>query len=228
MNISCTKKALLFCAFFVMLSIKAQHNYEGLNESGFAINHKVSSSYRLNFSLSSRAYLYQNEVFNYEQRQIDLTHFSTFYLSYNNSLSVGLRYRNRSLFNDSSNEIRFTEQYNFTTSLEPLRFGHRFRLEQRILDQFTVHRMRYRFAVDMPLNGLKLDIGEAYFIAAMEALFSITSAARPEWDHRTTLQLGWLLSESFKLQVGLEYRFEAINIETQQKLFTLISGILNL
>lgn len=228
MSISCTKKAFLFFAFFVMLSIKAQSNFESLNESGFAINHKVSSSYRLNFSLSSRAYIYRDDVFNYEQRQIDLTHFSTLYLSYNESLSLGVRYRNRDLFDDSSNELRFTQQYNFTKSIDPIRFGHRFRLEQRILDQFTIHRMRYRFAADMPLNGLKLDVGEAYLIAAMEALFSTTPVARPEWDHRTTFQLGWLLSESFKLQVGLEYRFEAINIETEQKLFTLISGILNI
>ena len=206
----------------------AQNDFEGLNESSFAINYKQSETYRLNFSVQSRAYIFQDEKFTYQQRQFDITHFSTLFLAYNKSISLGIRYRNRDLFDNNSNELRITQQFNITKKNDPIRFGHRFRAEQRILDDFTIHRLRYRFAVDFPLNGLKVDIGEPYFISAMEALFSTGKATRPEWDHRTTTQIGWLLSKSFKLQFGLEYRFEAVNINTEHKLFTLVSGILSI
>ncbi len=228
MSISCIKRFLvIFFMFGNALGI-AQSDFEGLNETSFAVNYKASETYRFNVSVQSRGYLLQDEKFNYEQRQFDITHFSTAYLNYNKSISIGIRYRNRELFDDSSNELRITEQYNYTKSTEPLRFGHRIRLEQRILSNYTIHRWRYRFAVDLPLNGLKLDIGESYLITAMEALFSTSNATKPEWDHRTTAQIGWLISKSFKLQMGLEYRFEAVNITTEHKLFSLISGILTL
>jgi hypothetical protein len=62
----------------------------------------------------------------------------------------------------------------------------------------------------------------------MEALLSQSSKLKPELDHRTTVNFGWLLTEQLKLQLGLEYRFEAWNIETEQRLFILTSAILNI
>ncbi|MEM9680647.1 MAG: DUF2490 domain-containing protein [Bacteroidota bacterium] len=225
MNISSIKNISFFILLALGYCVMAQSNFESLNESSIALNYKHSETYHLNVSIQSRAYIFQDDQFTYQQRQFDLTHFSTFSLAYNKSVSLGIRYRNRDLFDDNSNELRFTQQFNYTMRREPARFGHRFRLEQRIFDDFTVHRLRYRYAIDFPLNGLKVDVREPYFIGAMEALFSIGSTTRPEWDHRTTVQIGWLLTKSFKLQFGLEYRFEALNIKTEHKLFSLVSGI---
>lgn len=215
----------MFLSCFV---VKAQNDFETFGESEFAINHNVSKPYSVNFALKSRYYLYQDAVFRLEQRQLDVVHFSTLKLNYKYSISFGLQYRNRDIFSDGSNEFRTTQQLNYLKQPFGLRFGHRFRTEQRFLDTQTIYRQRYRFAVDFPLNGEKLDIGEAYFVVSVEALLSLSNISAPELDQRTTAQIGWQLTENLKLQTGLEYRLEALNINTQNKLFILTSAVLKI
>ncbi|WP_452227408.1 DUF2490 domain-containing protein [Lacinutrix cladophorae] len=222
------KKLIYIGLFFCASKSIAQESFESLSESAFSVNHKFSSVYKANFAIKSRAYIYQNDNLRYKQRQVDIVHFSTYSLNHNNSLSLGIQYRNRDLFEDKSNELRLTQQYNFTKKRLSKRFGHRFRVEQRFLEAITVHRIRYRFALDFPLKGDQLDINEAYFISSMELLNSMNALSAPEIDHRTTVQIGWLLSEKINLQAGLEYRFEAFNIITEQKLFILTSAILKI
>jgi hypothetical protein len=195
-----------------------------LGESSFAVDHKVSNSYSFNFAARSRYYLFKNDDFTVENRQIDLVHFSTLKLNYNHSLSLGIQYRFRDLFTDVSNELRITQQFSYTKQNLALRFGHRFRLEQRFFDIITIFRSRYRFALDFPLKGEKLDVGESYLVVYMEALLSQSNKIKPILGHRTTTQIGWLLTERLKIQVGLEYRLEAFNIQTQEKLFILTSA----
>jgi hypothetical protein len=133
------------------------------------------------------------------------------------------------LFSDNSYELRITEQFNYNKKLPfGVRYGHRIRSEQRIFENETIFRQRYRFAIDFPLNGEKLEVGEAYFVGAFEGLLSLGKLSKPEIDQRTTAQIGWQLSENLKLQTGLEYRFEAFNIKTQNLLFILTSAILRI
>lgn len=206
----------------------SQNDFETLGESSLAADHKVSKTYSVNFAARSRYFIYRNEGFEFKNKQIDLVHFSTLKLNYNRSLSVGIQYRFREAFGGSSNELRLSQQFNYTKQNLALRFGYRFRLEQRILEHVTIWRSRYRFALDFPLNGEKLDIGEGYLVTSMEALLSVAIENKPEFDHRTSAQIGWLISENLKLQTGLEYRFEAFNLETEYRLFVSTSVILQL
>lgn len=206
----------------------SQDNFESLGESAFAINYKVSSGYHNHFTVRDRYYIFRRDEFRFKNRQIDLVHFSTWSLNFNQILSLGIQYRFRENFEEGRNELRLSQQYNFTKRNEAVRFGHRFRLEQRIFDKLTILRYRYRFALDLPLSGQKLDVGEAYFIGAIEGLLSQSKKIKPELDYRTTCHFGWLITAKLRLQLGLEYRFEAWNIYTQQSLFLLSSAILNL
>lgn len=216
---------LLLCCFKVV----PQSDFETLGESSLDVNHKFSQNYSINTSVRSRYYLYKDLQFTFEQRQIDVAHFSNFKLNYNHDLSFGIQYRNRGLFSNSANELRITEQFNYNKKLQfGIRLGHRIRSEQRLLNTETIFRQRYRLAIDFPLNGEKLDIGEAYFVAALEGLLSLSEISKPEIDQRTTAQVGWQLSETLKLQTGLEFRFEAFNIKTQNLLFVLTSVILKI
>ena len=104
--------------------------------------------------------------------------------------------------------------------------GIAFDLNNAFLEDITILRSRYRFALDFPLNGEKLDVGETYFITSMEALLSKGKNIKLEIDQRTTLQIGWLFSEKLKFQLGLEYRFEALNISNEEKFFILTSLII--
>lgn len=225
---SYTKYLLCILACFVGLQAYSQSNFDTLGESSFAINKTISSQYKFNFALRSRYFLYQDDSFNFENRQVDVVHFSTFNLDYNHALSLGIQYRLREDIDGGSNELRLTQQFNYTKKNEALRFGHRVRVEQRILDAFTIFRTRYRFALDFPLNGEKLNVGEGYIIMTTEGLLSLAKTLKPEINHRTTAQIGWLTSERLKLQFGVEYRFEAFNINTEEKLFLLTSAILKI
>lgn len=125
------KKLIGFIALFSCFVVKAQNNFETLGESQFAINHNVSKQYSVNVALKSRYYLYKDASFGFEQRQLDVVHFSTFKLNYKYHISFGLQYRNRDVFSDSSNEFRTTQQFNYLKQRFGVRYGHRFRTEQR-------------------------------------------------------------------------------------------------
>jgi hypothetical protein len=133
-------------------------------------------------------------------------------------------YRNRDLFEDSSNEFRITSQLNIKGVGDHLRVGHRFRIEQRFFTGLTVHRLRYRIALDLPLNGYKLDLGEFYLTSATSLLWNISKDI-PELDNRTSVQIGWFYSKSLKLQIGLEHRFNEINRASNHDMFLLTSAI---
>lgn len=216
---------------FIIISCSlthAQNNFEYFGESAFALNHSVSQKYKVNFALRSRYYLFKQGSILYKQRQIDIFHFSTLKLNYHHDLSLGAYYGSRGVFDEGSNEIRFTQQFNYKHQKLSFRYGHRFRTEQRILDTRTIFRQRYRFSIDFPLNGEKLNIGEPYLIAAVEGLLSLSKDRKPELDERTTVQIGFQLSENLKLQTGLDCRLEAINISTNKILFLLTTAILKI
>jgi hypothetical protein len=216
---------------FIIISCSithAQNNFEYFGESAFALNHSVSQKYKVNFALRSRYYLFKQGSILYKQRQIDIFHFSTLKLNYHHDLSLGAYYGSRGVFDEGSNEIRFTQQFNYKHQKLSFRYGHRFRAEQRILDTRTIFRQRYRFSIDFPLNGEKLNIGEPYLIAAVEGLLSLSKDRKPELDERTTVQIGFQLSENLKLQTGLDCRLEAINISTNKILFLLTTAILKI
>ncbi|MFP4844268.1 DUF2490 domain-containing protein [Winogradskyella sp. PE311] len=220
------KQTLVTIVCFIGVILHSQNDFEGLGETAIALNHEATSNYKMNFALRSRYYIHREPKFSFETRQLDFVHFSTLNLDYNHSISGGIQYRLREVIDGGSNELRLTQQFNYTKKSEAMRFGHRVRFEQRILEQLTIFRSRYRFALDIPLNGEKLDVGERYFVISMETLLSNGRLIKPELDHRTTAQLGWLISEKLKLQLGLEYRFESLNISIEEKLFILTSFIL--
>ncbi len=219
--------SLSFLFFFSKVTL-AQNGFAVLNESNLAFNHKASTSYKLNFSLKSRNYLYENDIAIYRQRHMEIGHFSTFSVSLKSSLSLGVLYRNRDWFENFENEFRTTLQYNIKSIKDQFRFGHRIRAEQRFFESRTVHRFRYRLAFDIPLKGEKLNQGETYFVSTAEFLWSLAKQEKPVFDNRWSAQIGWLLSKSTKLQLGLEYRFDRFNLGSQQSLFMLTSAIFNI
>ena len=91
-----------------------------------------------------------------------------------------------------------------------VRWGHRFRTEQRFRGDAgeplaLTYRHRYRVGVERPLAGRSLDFGEWYFTASVELLLSAERfAARPTAvDVRPFVSLG-----RNDVELGLEYRRE--------------------
>ena len=91
-----------------------------------------------------------------------------------------------------------------------VRWGHRFRTEQRFRGDVgeplaLTYRHRYRVGIERPLAGRSLDFGEWYFTASVELLLSAERfAARPTAvDVRPFVSLG-----RNDVELGLEYRNE--------------------
>ncbi|WP_262710719.1 DUF2490 domain-containing protein [Cognatitamlana onchidii] len=222
-------KALFFSLLFTCsLKVLGQSNFVGTGETGFTLKHRVSKKYSMAFLIRNRYMLYKDRNFEYDNRQLHFIHFSTYNFNYTHSLSLGLDYRNQELFEIGVNEFRITEQFNYIKQKLGVRYGHRVRAEQRFIENQTFYRQRYRFAVDFPVNGEKLDIGEAYLIFSTEALWSVSKTLKPFFEQRLTSQIGWQLLESLKLQIGLDYRLEAFNIASIHNLFVLTSAILKI
>ena len=218
MNTSCIKLLL-----FVILSVNffgyGQNDFEMLHENAFSLRHSFSKNYNANFELSSRAFAYTDEDFVYNLQQLQISHFSTFKLDLKQSLALGLLYRNREAFEDSSNEIRLTQQYNLKSISRTFRLGHRFRSEQRFYNDFTAFRFRYRFAIDVPLQGLKLDVGETYLILTNEGLLSTAKNAKPEIGYRISPSIGLQASNDLTIEFGIELRLSELNINTRESIF---------
>ena len=208
---------------------QGQDNLTGYWQPQIGVNYKVSNNYSHNFSLAKRTFILRDSDTEFTIRQLDLAHFSNLKIRSNQSVGIGIQYRFRGLFDDTAeNELRLIQQYNITKSNRGLRFGNRFRSEQRITNSLTIHRFRYRFALDFPLQGQSLDIGETYLVLSTESLLSVAKASLPEYDQRITANLGWVLDEKTKLQVGTEYRAENYTNETEHVFFFLTTLALSL
>lgn len=225
-SIRSTLCILCFCCWS---GIAAQQDFTTYFQPQIALNYKVSTGYSHNFSIGQRNYVYDKSDLQFKTRQIDLVHFSKLKIQDNQSLALGIQYRIRENFEPGKgNELRLTQQYNITSKPRVARLGHRVRSEQRITSALTIHRFRYRFAVDFPLNGEQLDIGEAYVVTSTESLLSVANGQGPEFDQRITGNIGWLLREKTKMQFGLEYRAENYGQHTQKILFLNANLVLSL
>ena len=219
----------LLISGFIALSGYAQEEFTGYWQPDISLNYQVTPGYAHHFGILQRIFFYRDEAATLETRQIDLVHFSNVKLSGNHSAGLGIQYRFRNPFEPGApNELRIVEQFNLTSKPYALRFGHRWRVEQRIFRPLTIHRFRYRFALDGPLQGDQLDLGEFYWIGTFEPILSAARGFRPEYDLRLAGWLGFFLGEGVKIQGGLEFRREDLWGNPQNILFLHSSVVLNL
>ncbi|MCB0568890.1 MAG: DUF2490 domain-containing protein [Phaeodactylibacter sp.] len=108
-------------------------------------------------------------------------------------------------------EHRLMQQITGTYSFGKYRLRSRLRAEQRFFRQNgyapPVHRWRLRPSIDFPLQGERLDLGEAYLNTQWEVLANIFEPRGLHLaEQRLYSGIGWLLSRHFRLETGLEYR----------------------
>ncbi len=207
----------------------AQEDLSLLLQPSISLNYKVTGSYAHNFSIAQRlSYLNLGEE-TLSVRNLDLSHFSNVKLGVHPSVGIGVLYRFREAFEgENTDELRITEQFNYVTRNHSIRFGHRIRTEQRIFPSETLHRFRYRFALDGPVQGRKLDPGELYWIGGLEGLLTAGKGIEPVYSLRTSGWLGYLANSAIKIQVGGEYRIVNLWDRNRPVLFLLTSLVVNL
>ena len=229
MTIFCTKRHLIWLVLCLTQFAFSQDDFLGFWEPQIAINYKVKNDYYHNFTLANRNLVYSNNDLDLNIRQVDIRHFSKYRIRDNQSISLGFMWRNLKLFDDDRlNEFRLTQQYNITSSPTKFRYGHRFRSEQRLFSGLTVFRFRYRLALDFPLQGDVLDVGESFSVFGVETLLSTASSLEPFYTLRLRSGLGWRISPESKFQFVLEYRLIDYTRDTSHALLLETALILGL
>ena len=199
-----------FIIIFILtgsISSFGQEKFNGFYEPYIKLDYDVSKKFSQEFILEERTIWYDDQSFKFEVKQIDLAHFSKLKLSDKNAVSVGIQYRFRENFDkDKENELRFTEEYTYTTKPKATEFEHRIRAEQRITSSETSHRFRYNFAFKRSFNGTEIKKGNAYMIGDLETLLTVAKTSKPEYEQRIGAGVGFAVSDLMKIELVAEYR----------------------
>lgn len=205
----------------------AQEKFRSYWEPEIEISYAIAPLYSHKFSIEKRSLIYE-DILLFDIAQFDLSHFSEYKLLDNQSVALGLMYRTRAPFGKEQDEFRLTEQYSLTATTMNFRLGHRFRLEHRFSGKPVVHRLRYRLAIDFPIQGTRLDVGEPFFTGSWENLLSLANTEKPSYEQRYTVALGFLVNKKLTLTGGLEYRLDDYTRTAQHTIFVLSSASISL
>tara|TARA_R110002049_G_scaffold57021_3_gene156810 strand:+ start:14536 stop:15219 length:684 start_codon:yes stop_codon:yes gene_type:complete len=227
MIIFCIRKQVFILLLFFSSCGFSQERFLSYWEPEFEISYDIAPLYSHKFSLEKRSLMYEKELL-FDVVQFDFSHFSEFKLLDNQTVALGLMYRTRSPFGEERDELRLTEQYSLTSTTMNFRLGHRFRMEHRFSGKPVVHRLRYRLAVDFPIQGTRLDVGESFFTGSWENLLSLANTERPVYEQRFTVSLGYLANKKLTLMSGLEYRLDDYTHATKHVIFVLTSASISL
>lgn len=124
----------------------------------------------------------------------------------NNNLLVGYAFvhtRNPDGENDYStfNEHRFYQQFNTKHNIQKVNLNHRFRFEERLMNNDIFYRFRYQFNATLPINKPTLQ-KDAWFVKASNELF-LNAIKKNEFDrNRLNLNVGYVLSPLLTLEAG--------------------------
>ncbi len=220
-------RKFLFIFLFSVLGFAQETEF--LFQPEIRLNYNPENRWSFNFELTNRNILGDTDESGFEAQHLEFSHFTSYESGFYSKLSVGIRYRNRELFDSSnSDEFRLTQQYSYQPAYNDIRLGHRIRFEQRFYDDETVFRMRYRFGIDIPLRGLKLNNKEFYTAFTTETLYSLSKKSIPELDQRFTGSLGKKISDGFKLQLSLEYRLENYLNDLNNRFFIYTTALIDI
>ena len=188
-----------------------------------------ASGYTANFGLSSRHEYADLDGTSFDARFLEVAHFSSLGIGNGQKIGLGLMYRFSKAFDDNkTNEFRLTQQYHFISRLHSIRFSHRFRLEERFFSQDTFIRLRYRFGLDFPLNGQKLNVKEIYSLVQMESQLTSHKSVSPRYDLRVSGGLGKWVHPKLKVQLTLQHRFDQLGQQEKGKWFVLLGGYIKI
>ncbi|TWR24545.1 DUF2490 domain-containing protein [Mucilaginibacter achroorhodeus] len=98
------------------------------------------------------------------------------------------------------NEFRVWEQMTINQFLTPLKFEHRYRVEQRWLDGNYRNRFRYRLNMFIPLNNVKI-VAKTWFISVFDEIFFNNKAPNFE-RNRVSAALGYQFDKKWIVQAG--------------------------
>lgn len=224
MDIIPFRKLFAFCLFFPCALAEAQENLSVYNEPGLSVEFDTETSWAYSFGIAHRRIVYLEEEYVFAARNLEFSHVTTYKTKNAGKFGLGIKYKFIELFDENSHdELRITQQYNYSIKHPGIKTGHRFRLEERF-EENTSFRVRYRFSAEIPLSGKKTNENGFFLIAETEALLSMEKTSAPEIDQRFGLSVGKSLWENIEIELGLEYQYEDYTHDPEVELF-ILSGV---
>ena len=105
---------------------------------------------------------------------------------------------------------RIIQQFTITQKLYSSRLLHRIRTDQTFeKDEALQLRLRYRLSWEKPLSGLKVDANEFYLKINNEYL-GMLQEGKGDLEIRGLANLGYSISDSNKIESGVDYRVEQL------------------
>lgn len=166
---------------------------------------KVSPLYKLNFKVENQEVLFDNrdiENPQFSHYRTDVMMFLDRNLRPGVSVALGVFHR----FQDNEDGNRIIQQLAVLQRMRNLRINHRFRTDQTITKNEDLEvRFRYRFSMEIPLEGAEVDPGEMYLVFSEEPIFSSQSGDF-EIENRVAVALGTLINKQEKFEWAVDYR----------------------
>ncbi len=173
------------------------------------ISKKLSDHTKLVHSIESRQQLWEhqpNDNYSYDYLLTDFTTILSFKLSSDKVFNTGYLLRiegdqfiHRSIF-----------QYSIAQQLESMRVAHRFVTDQTFSTKESPEfRLRYRFTIELPFNGYRVDPGEFYLKVNNEYLGSYQSS-NTDLEIRIIPFIGYEVDAKSKIEIGPDYRLSQL------------------
>lgn len=209
----------LFIVPFLVVAAPALLAQTGEREAHWEIavpvSYTVSERWKMNTTVASRTGFYRqvqaDNTLDLFVNFLEATQYATYRATHNVSLTGGYRYRSINPTEGSGGrEHRLMEQISVIHKRAPIRIASRLRMEQRWQTDIFTHRVRYRFSMDRPLQGEKLDIGEFYGIVSNELVGEFGKDVDTTLENRISVGFGNKWGKSSKLQVEAQIRSDDV------------------
>lgn len=185
----------------------SQNSYQLGFLPSFNLNSKFKNNWSLNSRIESRQLISRGEFKdnfekNYAYVLTDISMIAAKKVGLNSRVAGGYLIR----IEDGNVIHRLIQQYSIVQKLSTFRIVHRLVTDQTISRiEKPDFRLRYRIALEKPLNGVEADPGEFYLKVNHEYLNSLQDL-NYDLEIRLVPLLGLNATEKFNVETGLDYR----------------------
>lgn len=193
------KYLLVFIFSLITLEVYSQTAIQSGLLPSVNLNKKLPRDWTINANIESRVYLELTDMALQVSKKI----------GYEYTLSAGY------LLRASAGEFiqRYIQQFTSVRQCNAYRLGHRVASDQTFeAGERPIFRLRYRLAYELPLNGYRVDLKEAYFKMTNEYMYTFNDLSS-EVGLRLGPAIGYVVNEATNLEFGFDYRLNAIFTE---------------
>lgn len=203
------KLVVLFIVFSLTGPLSAQETkifFTGIFPE-ISLTKKIDQQYKVNFKIENQEILYdsrdpESDNPQFSHYRTDLMLFFDRSIRPGMSVAVGIFHR----FQENEDGNRIIQQLAILQRMRNIRINHRLRTDQTFTQNDDLEvRFRYRFSMEIPLEGAEVDFGEYYLVLSEEPIFSL-KGGEFEIENRTAIALGKLYNSNEKLEWAVDYR----------------------